>query len=801
MKQKKRSMRRTRHAALSLALIVSASASAQQATDATIQDVVVTAPLTTDAFSQEQATAYQSTPQAVTVVTKQQIDALQINNLRDAQRLEPSLQIRFADLRNLTVNVRGFGAATSVATDGIFGGTPIYIDGVYQPRPGQAIFDMPDLVGVEVLKGPQATSGGMDNTGGVVRLTTALPSFTPENKLEFDYGSYNYVVFKGSATGPIADSDKAAFRLSFFSSDRNGYIYSYSGDQRYNDWHDKGIRAQVLLEPNSDLTARITFDYSNVNQACCLNLLNGVVTNYANGAAVSNGFFARVARLNYTPPTLYAIQTYKTDADGYIQNESASYGAAALIDYNINGFTLNSISSIRGWNFYPDNQSSGGIQPLRTTTNGDQTIAEKSVEQEIKVSTPKGGAVEATGGVFYLYEQLYDWGLTTYGPAAGAWYGSASKPLWLNNVALNYLGVKSYDNPTSNIIAPFVHAVWHATPEFDVTAGLRYSYSAKTSLFRHYQFTANSLDGLNASQQASAIAMRTGLIGANNQFTASTTQGLVSALASASYKFTPDVMGYVTYARGGQAGGPNPVSNLPAGASTTVKAEELDNYEVGVKSDLFEHRLLTNVAAFVMVANNYITNATNTLGTAPVTYLANAKRAISRGVELDVRAQPFEGMNVYGSATYDDTFYDSFNNAPCSFELTNQAPCSLTGKPLSLTPRGALAVGGEYTHHLGALLAPIQKPVLGYIGADFTYQTEYYSVPDDSVYSAIKPYGLLNLHAGLRFEDSSWDLSAWVHNALDKRYFTTLSPNFFAGGVIGTLSDPFMAGVTLKVRL
>ncbi|WP_210165408.1 TonB-dependent receptor plug domain-containing protein [Methylocapsa aurea] len=165
-------------------------------------------------------------PQAATVITEQQIEALNITNLQDAKKLEPSLQIKSYNVRNLTINVRGFGADRVDATNAIFGGVPIYIDGIYQPRPGQAVFDIPDLVGVEMLKGPQGTSGGQDATGGAVYMTTALPSFVTRELAEVSYGNYNYVKVKASATGPIAESDQFAFRLGVFSSDRSGYVYN-----------------------------------------------------------------------------------------------------------------------------------------------------------------------------------------------------------------------------------------------------------------------------------------------------------------------------------------------------------------------------------------------------------------------------------------------------------------------------------------------------------------------------------------------------------------------------------------------
>ena len=68
-----------------------------------------------EAVSQKQATVLQDTPQAATVITQQQIEALQITNLQEAQKLEPSLQFRYSNVRNLTFNIRGFGASSSSA--------------------------------------------------------------------------------------------------------------------------------------------------------------------------------------------------------------------------------------------------------------------------------------------------------------------------------------------------------------------------------------------------------------------------------------------------------------------------------------------------------------------------------------------------------------------------------------------------------------------------------------------------------------------------------------------------------------
>lgn len=800
--KKKKSRRVSRRIGLPVGLVLAASSTAF-GQDAQVQDVVVTAPATKESFSQEQVEAFQTKPSPVTIVTQRQIEALNITNLQQAQKLQPSLQIKFSNVRNLTVNVRGFGNASSNATDGIFGGVPIYIDGIYQPRPGQAIFDVPDLVGVEVLKGPQGTSGGQDSTGGVVNLVTALPSFAAENRAAVTYGKYNNIQVQAQSTGPIAESDWAAYRIAIFGQDRDGFIQSNYAATRYNDWHSKGARAQFLLQPTNDLSVRLVFDYGHVNQACCLNLYDGNVANFANGAPVANNFLTRAARVGYTPLPTPALSNYRTDVDGYLQTAQENYGAAAIVKYNIDGYTLSSISAYRGWDFHPNNRNGNYIRP-RVFGDTNRHVTERSVQQEFRITTPAGQPVEASAGVFYLYEQLYGWGLTDYRDQAGAWFAPNAASVPLYNIALNYLGQQTYDNPRTQSIAPFAQSVWHATPELDIVTGLRYSYIAKNSIFRNYIYAANSLAGLTPAQQATAIAARNARVGADREFVANTHQGFISALASAAYKFTPDVLGYVTYSRGGRAGGPNPTANLPANAPVTVAAEEIDNYEVGIKSSWFDNKLLANVAAFVMVNHNYITNVTSLATGTPVTYLANAKRAVSRGVELDLRAEPIEGLFLYGSMTYDNTYYGSFDSGPCPFELSNLGrSCNFTGQPLSLTPLWAFAVGGEYQHNLGTVHESIPKPLVGYFGADFTYQTSFYSDPTNSIYTKINPYGLLNAHAGIRFEDGTFDVQGWILNALDKRYFInrTAATGFGAGGLGGDVGLPLTAGVTVRVKL
>ncbi len=785
------------------ALAQAASQGAQPAAEGHVEDVVVSAPPET--ITEQQIQKVQSTPVSATIVTQQQLEAAQITDLQGAQKLQPSLNIKFQNVRNIAINVRGFGASSSNATDAIFGGTPVYLNGVYQPFVGQAVFDIPDLVGVEVLKGPQATAGGQDNTGGVVNITTALPSFTQGETLEFQYGSYNMFQEKASATGPIAGSDWAAFRVSFFDKDQEGYLLSTTDANKYMGTHDKGGMAQFLLMPNADLTALIGFNYSTVTQAQLPAAYVGTFTNYTNGTAVSNNYATRAARLGWVLPAPGSLlNTYTTNGNGWQNTAQDSYQISAKIDYTFNGFTLESVTAATAWDFHPHN-GFGVIPQVNSPYGSGSQIDAKSITEDIKLSNPKGGPVDVTGGVFFLKSLLIDHSNSSqYGPLAGAFYGSTTPGLGpTNNAALNNLAQLGYDDPLTTEIAPYIRDVWHATPNLDITTGFRYSYNYKNSEFE--QWFPSWVYG---TPSAAIVALQDAQKGAPRYWDASTHQGMVSYVGTATYKFTPDVFGYATISQGGRAGGPNPATgNLPNNVPTTVLPERIEDYEVGIKSTWFDQKLTANLAAFVMIDHNYIAQGSSLLGGVTVPYLLNAKRAESRGVELDLRAQPIEGLNLYGSATYDDAFYASFTNSSCPPEITGQTSCDLTGKPLANTPKLTLVAGGEYSYHIGNLLAPMgavaDKPLIAYAGADYTWQTDYFSdqsgATNDSIYALIHPYGILDVHAGIKFEDNSVDLVGWIHNALNHHYFTSIAGSS-NGEIVATVGDPLMAGVTLRAR-
>ena len=87
----------------------------------------------------------------------------------------------------------------------------------------------------------------------------------------------------------------------------------------------------------------------------------------------------------------------------------------------------------------------------------------------------------------------------------------------------------------------------------------------------------------------------------------------------------------------------------------------------------------------------------------------------------------------------------------------------------------------------------------GYVGADYSFRSSFFTTANDSLYSLVPDYGLLNLRAGVRAADGAWDLQVWGRNVGDEDYWLTLAAAN-TGAISGTLGDPRTYGVTLKVR-
>lgn len=202
-------------------------------------------------------------------------------------------------------------------------------------------------------------------------------------------------------------------------------------------------------------------------------------------------------------------------------------------------------------------------------------------------------------------------------------------------------------------------------------------------------------------------------------------------------------MVYGRVATGWRAGGPNlPFPPLPA----TYEADTLTNYELGVKSDVFNNLLRFDIALFRIDWEDM--HAFVTAG--GIGGNGNADTATSQGVEWEATLTPFGGLTVRWSGAY--TNAELTADAPLINGLQTLGPQAVDGAPLPYAPEWASTLSVDYEWN-------VFGDARAYVGADVRYTGDRvgpFSGPDPlgDIESRVElpAYTIIDLRSGIDFE-------------------------------------------------
>jgi outer membrane receptor protein involved in Fe transport len=161
-----------------------------------------------------------------------------------------------------------------------------------------------------------------------------------------------------------------------------------------------------------------------------------------------------------------------------------------------------------------------------------------------------------------------------------------------------------------------------------------------------------------------------GLININSHNDKVTYTGFKSR-ANITWHVNSDILTYFTFSQGFRPGGFNRSSGAvapgPNGADQFEKPngyspDSLTNYEFGVKSELFDHRLLLNVSAYYMQWDDVQLLFFNPTELGNTTFGINGPNYNIYGGEVQFVGKITDGLTVQGSGTYND---DKQANSPC----------------------------------------------------------------------------------------------------------------------------------------
>jgi iron complex outermembrane receptor protein len=732
----------------------------------------------------------QDVPIPITTLSGEQLQAL--GGTRDVNQLAaqlPSLNIQGYSGRNQTITIRGLGTNAGSTNDGLEQGVGLYIDGVYRPRTGSVITDLVDVESIQLLRGPQGTLFGKNTVAGALDIRTLEPGFERVVKAEATYGNYNYARAYISLTNPL--SEDLTFRVSYLRTARDGIIYNTTFKQNWDDLNNDAVRGDVVWKPSRYFKTRLIADYSMQVCNCGFNVVRQVLPDRLADGRQVRGFYQRAADVGYEPIPI-APFARRTDIDASQYDHMPSWGVQNRADVHFDSdISLTSISAYRNWKWLPNfdgDQIGADVSPLGVVETHQQQFS-----QELRLASPGGQLLDYTTGLYFFWQRANDYQYSSFGSQASGWSLSATTP----REVLDRLVAFSHVIPQTFSYAAYGQATLNPTPSWHITAGLRATFEHKTGSYDAYpQGAVAPIDSLPTDIQASA-AMSRASVAPTGKYEQSRNVDNLSWTAIAAHDFGQDVHVFGSYSRGYKSPGINLVAQT-VGVNVFVDPETVDDFELGSKASFFEGRVEINPTLFYAIDRNYQASFVNTDVARPVQYIANVGTVLSRGVELDVRTNPVQGLTAAGSLTFDDARYASYKNAPAQYLTSYQVTQDLSGRRASGAPRWTAGAMIEYA----VPLAPKRgdASLAAYVGGDWSLRGNFRAAVNLDPFSQIPGYQLIGLHAGLR-HGSAWDVSIWVRNLLDTDYFNTTSINANYGVTMAALGEPRTFGATVRGTL
>jgi iron complex outermembrane receptor protein len=694
-----------------------------------LDEVIVTA-------SKTGATGLQKTPIAVSAFTGDELKLALSDDIKDLARFSPSVSIA-QESTNAEVYIRGIGSNNPFA--GSDPDVTMQSDGVYLARPSEQFGQFLDVERVEVLRGPQGTLYGRNAVGGTINIISKTPSDIVTGQEELTVGNYGEVQNQAYISGPLIPGQlQASLAINYERHDP--YLKNIApGGNGIADANDGGMRGQVRYEASPDITATTRFDWSQ---------------GYDHGETRSS----LLAPLKGAPLANSTIGSYSEVALNSPQNSRFYNGGISEdIDWTLDPhLSLKSITAYRQ-DFFDFNFDADASEINFETSR--QQEREHEITQELNLQMHYAD-FEGVVGFFYFHEVDDAYPLASVFPTP-----------FIPSPPRQEL-IQAFPHTSADAEAGFAQGTYHLLSDLAVTVGYRYTIEQK-SLEQDYQ-------KLFVGPPQVAIAPY--------PFIGDTTRDFhgITPKFGLDWTVTPDALLYFSATRGYKSGGLNYAA--PNVLSESFNPESIWSYEVGAKTEWFDHRLRINLSGFLYDYNNL---QVQTLLAPAVVSIGNAATATIKGAEAEFKFKPEKNWLLTSNFTVLDANYDSFADASVASTLVPWVASS----PLYDRSTGTFNAAGkrlDAAPHVTAFLAAQRNWDLPngdsvYLRGEYSWQTRVYYDPTNVNILSQGAYGIGNMSLGYNLADGGWQAQLWVKNIADKGYIISAAANTPAPvGLVGT---------------
>ncbi|HEY4079235.1 MAG TPA: TonB-dependent receptor [Burkholderiaceae bacterium] len=682
-------------------------------------------------------------PVSETVMKPEQLETIATagQDVRVLAGKVPSLNIESSNGRTFPrFYIRGYGN-TDFST---YASQPVSLiyDEVVQENPVLKGFPIFDLENVEVLRGPQGTLFGRNTPAGLVKFSSAKPSQEEGlgGYINASWGSRATVNVDAALNVPLS-KDWAA-RVSVQDQRRGDWVTINSTDT-------SNLYNGDKIEGYDDRAARVQFLYKPDADFSALFNVHG---RDLNGSA-------RAFRANIIQPGtndfVAGFNPETVSTNGKNEQTFRAWGSSANLSWDLGQYTLSSITGYETiTNYFTRGDIDGGDStntPFPVETAGN-VLDHHQVTQEFRVASKFSGPLNYQAGVYFFNE---------YMKSGGSNYNSAT------GLPVDYFESAQ----TNNAWAVFASMSYELAKDLTLRGGVRYTNDKKTF---------DLLQGFGTVPSKTISGSK------------------VTGDLSLNYRLSPDTAVYgrvATGFRGASFGSPSYGQAL-----TYAVPETTTNYELGVKSDLLNHRARVAFSVYDYDVKNQQLTAVG--GASNVTSLINAKKTHGQGWELEGEALVTDSLKMtLGVSNNKTEIEDPTLSVPiCGSGLchpTNPVQvvggvplASINGNSLPQAPKWTVSATARYGIQL-------DNGDEIYLFTDWSYRSKINFFLYDSVEFTGKALLEGGLKLGYRWGSGKYEASVFCRNCTNQ---IRITGGIDFNNLTGFINDPRTTGVQFRTN-
>lgn len=184
--------------------------------------------------------------QSISVVSRKQMNDQAVQDVSQAVRYTPGIYGEYTGSNNSREQFRVRGFSPYVFQDGLM---------LPYGESGQGSVSEPyGLQSVEVLRGPSSMLYGQSRPGGLINLTSKLPTTTPLHQLQVQGGSHDLKQLGFDFSGPLDDQGVWSYRLTGLVKDSGTQVEHVDNNRNF-------IAPALTWRPNDDTSLTLLAQY------------------------------------------------------------------------------------------------------------------------------------------------------------------------------------------------------------------------------------------------------------------------------------------------------------------------------------------------------------------------------------------------------------------------------------------------------------------------------------------------------------------------------------------------------------